>query len=216
MTTANKRRLPPIQTTAKRHCPQTKVLIDANDSKARLTESFLTKYEADSLLDDLLQCDSMWDTENLKCHTNKSKPRRKVSAFSDPGVSYTYSRRSETGRPWGRLASLKKSIEETLGIKVNFCHANLYQTGAVGLAWHSDDEDCIEQNSTIVSVSLGAGRDFAMRLKSDHKQKKVVHLTHGSLLTMEGKFQSYYQHTVPLRKRVSGTRVNLTFRKINQ
>jgi alkylated DNA repair dioxygenase AlkB len=39
-------------------------------------------------------------------------------------------------------------------------------------------------------------------------------LAHGSLLVMRGKTQTHWEHSLPVMKRATGARINLTFRTI--
>ncbi len=91
---------------------------------------------------------------------------------------------------------------------------NWYRDGSDKLDWHADDEPELGPNPTIASLSFGASRDFVMRLTRDHSTKLVIPLGHGALLIMRGAVQEHWQHAVPKRARVDGSRFNLTFRRI--
>ena len=82
------------------------------------------------------------------------------------------------------------------------------------MGWHSDDELSLGKHPVIASLSFGVARDFLLRRKNDHKDKQKLALKHGSLLLMQGNLQSKWQHSLPKRKRVDTTRVNLTFRSV--
>jgi alkylated DNA repair dioxygenase AlkB len=88
---------------------------------------------------------------------------------------------------------------------------NLYHDGNVGLGWHSDDEQSIEGNSAIASVSFGAERRFSFK----HKQTKEtisVLLENGSLLLMKDATQKNWLHGLPKSTKITLSRINLTFR----
>lgn len=82
------------------------------------------------------------------------------------------------------------------------------------MSWHADDEPELGNNPVIASVNFGVTRDFVLRRSDDHTQKIVIPLAHGSLLVMAGQLQHYWQHSVPKRKTVQGSRFNLTFRTV--
>ncbi len=67
--------------------------------------------------------------------------------------------------------------------------------------------------SPIVSISLGAKRDFLLK-PNDGGKTMTVALAAGSMLTMEGTTQQYYKHSVPPRKRCKAPRINITFRHV--
>ncbi|HCC81706.1 MAG TPA: alpha-ketoglutarate-dependent dioxygenase AlkB, partial [Methylophaga sp.] len=56
--------------------------------------------------------------------------------------------------------------------------------------------------------------DFVVRRKDEKDQKLIIPLKHGTLLVMSGELQQFWEHSVPKRKKVSGSRFNLTFRNI--
>lgn len=82
------------------------------------------------------------------------------------------------------------------------------------MGWHADDEPELGVNPLIASVNFGETRDFVLRRNDEPRQKIVIPLQHGTLLVMGGALQHYWQHSVPKRKRVKGSRFNLTFRTI--
>jgi alkylated DNA repair dioxygenase AlkB len=89
----------------------------------------------------------------------------------------------------------------------------LYHNGNEGIGWHSDDEESIEQNSTIASLSLGAERKFSFKHKQT-KQTISLLLKHGSLLVMKDATQTNWLHSLPKSEKIIKLRINLTFRKM--
>ena len=81
------------------------------------------------------------------------------------------------------------------------------------MAWHADDEKELRPDGAIASVSLGEARRFVFRHKAV-KEKAEILLAHGSLLVMRGKTQTHWEHSLPVMKRATGARINLTFRTI--
>ncbi len=89
----------------------------------------------------------------------------------------------------------------------------MYHDGNEGVAWHSDDEKALGKNTTIASLSFGAERKFSFRHKQTKQTVSLV-LKHGSLLVMKDATQANWLHSLPKSKKITRTRINLTFRKI--
>jgi len=113
------------------------------------------------------------------------------------------------------LETLCCRVEDALDMPrgtYNAVLVNKYRTGADHVSWHSDNGPIDRAN--IASLSLGAARDFNIRSKADERQKVTYYLESGDLVHMRGACQDLYQHQVPKRARVSGARINLTFRRL--
>jgi len=78
--------------------------------------------------------------------------------------------------------------------------------------WHSDDEESLEPNSTIASWSLGAERKFSFKHKQTRQTISLV-LERGSLLKVDT--QTNWLHSLPKSKKITGPRINLTFRTMS-
>jgi alkylated DNA repair dioxygenase AlkB len=111
------------------------------------------------------------------------------------------------------LLSLKKELEELVQSDFNSCLLNFYHDGDDGMGWHSDDEQELDPDAPIASLSLGAKRKFAFRHKQD-KTTIPLYLENGSALIMRSPTQQFWQHALLKTKAVSSPRINLTFRKI--
>ena len=139
---------------------------------------------------------------------------RAVAWFGDAPYHYVYSGVAKTALPWtSSLLELKTIVEETTGETYNSCLANLYHTGAEGMAWHSDSEALLKQDGAIASLSLGAERKFSFKHKATG-QKVDVLLQHGSILVMRGTCQTHWLHRLPPTKKVLRPRISLTYRTI--
>ena len=80
------------------------------------------------------------------------------------------------------------------------------------MGWHSDNEKEIDHEKCIASLSLGIQRDFSIR-HINNIDKKIISLNDGDLLIMQPEFQKNWHHSIPKRKKVKKSRINLTFRK---
>ncbi|KAL5259109.1 hypothetical protein ACHWQZ_G009535 [Mnemiopsis leidyi] len=100
--------------------------------------------------------------------------------------------------------------------KFNSVLIQLFENGDQSLPSHSDDEACIDDQSDIVTVSLGATRKLVFR---EANSGRVVHseqLKHGSISRMSKISQKYYRHEIPKDPQCSEPRASLTFRLIRK
>lgn len=96
-----------------------------------------------------------------------------------------------------------------------------YRTGNDSMGEHRDDEAELDPKTPIASVSIGEPRDFIFRhrdCRSKNSTRKIAPvkmvLENGSLLLMNWPTNVYWFHSLPVRKKVVGARINLTFRRI--
>lgn len=158
----------------------------------------------------------LWKQDNIKLYGKTIPLPRLTSWYGDPGKSYKYSGITSQPNQWNKgLLYLKQQTEHFSGVKFNSVLLNWYRDGEDYLNWHADDEKELGINPVIGSVNFGETRDFVLRRNDDNSQKIVLPLKHGTLLVMSGELQHFWQHSVPKRKRVEGSRFNLTFRNIN-
>lgn len=156
-----------------------------------------------------------WQREQIKMYGKHIALPRLTSWYGDPGKVYRYSGITSQPQPWNKgLLYIKERIEQATGFRFNSVLLNWYRSGDDHMSWHADDEPELGANPVIASVNFGQTRDFVLRRIDDPTQKIVIPLPHGSLLLMAGELQHYWQHSVPKRKKVKGSRFNLTFRTI--
>jgi alkylated DNA repair dioxygenase AlkB len=101
----------------------------------------------------------------------------------------------------------------------NYCLCNHYRGGEEYMGYHADDEASLDTTVPIASVTFGVTRSFDVRPRkktNDGKKSRVarVALGDGDLQLMFSPMQQHYEHAIPVEKRVSGERINLTFRRI--
>lgn len=156
-----------------------------------------------------------WEQDNI-CLYGKTTPLPRLTAwYGDPGKSYQYSGIAADPEPWNKgLIYIKKELEKIASHRFNSVLLNWYRSGEDHLGWHADDEKELGPTPTIASVNLGETRDFVLRRNDDKSRKIKIPLGNGSLLIMSGDMQEFWQHSVPKRKKVTQSRINLTFRKI--
>ena len=140
--------------------------------------------------------------------------RRKVAWYGDNDYHYTYSKITRKALPWTAEMSLLKSIiEEKTKENYNSCLLNLYHNGNEGMGWHSDAEKELKKNGAIASISFGAERKFEFKHKTTGEKISLM-LEHGSLLLMKDNTQINWLHQLPVSKKITTPRINLTFRTI--
>ncbi|XP_055462493.1 DNA oxidative demethylase ALKBH2 [Psammomys obesus] len=147
---------------------------------------------------------------------------RKQAAYGDAGLTYTFSGLTLTPKPWiPVLERIRDRVCRATGQTFNFVFINRYKDGCDHIGEHRDDEKELAPGSPIASVSFGACRDFLFRHRDSRGKRprrtvEVVRLqlAHGSLLMMNYPTNTYWYHSLPIRKKVLASRVNLTFRKV--
>jgi alkylated DNA repair dioxygenase AlkB len=155
-----------------------------------------------------------WKNDEAVIYGKRITTKRKVAWYADQPFEYTYSKTTKRALPWtNELLQLKALVEKRTDEQFNSCLLNLYHDGSEGMAWHSDGEKDLEKNGAIGSLSFGAERKFSFKHKASKESVSLV-LEHGSLLVMQGRTQTYWQHRLPPTKTVSTPRINLTFRSI--
>lgn len=157
----------------------------------------------------------IWKQDRIKIYGREIILPRLTAWYGDSGRVYTYSGIKSEPNTWNKgLLYLKDQIEQVAEVEFNSVLLNWYRDGTDSLAWHADDEKELGVNPVIASANFGETRDFVLRRKDDPSKKLVLPLKHGTLLLMRGELQSFWEHSVPKRKNVNGSRFNLTFRRI--
>lgn len=175
----------------------------------------LTVKQANHYLDKLLTT-IHWKNDEAVIFGRHIVTKRKVAWYGNDNYDYTYSRITRQALKWTKeLLELKQLVEAKTGDTFNSCLLNLYHNGEEGMAWHSDDEKTLGENSAIASFSFGAERKFSFKHR-ETKETISMMLEHGSLLVMKGATQTHWLHCLPKSKRITMPRVNLTFRTMIQ
>ncbi len=157
-----------------------------------------------------------WRQEEIKMYGKTYPVPRKTAWYGYEGFNYKYSGIFCNPEPWTKeLLGIKRVIESFLEeVDFNSVLLNLYRNGNDKVSWHADDEKGLGVNPLIASVSLGATRRFDLKHKTDSNEKLQLELKPGSLVIMKGALQHNWLHQIPVQKRISDSRINLTFRTI--
>ena len=184
------------------------------DGIALYYEKIVNDDEVKQLYESLLN-DIHWENERVIMFGKEIITKRKVAFFSDHSISYRYASKTKIGLPWtSTLITIKNRIESITKESYNACLLNLYHNGEESMGWHSDNEKEIITNSSIASLSLGANRKFSFKHKVS-KETVSIELEDGSLLEMKGSVQTHWWHALLKSKKVTATRINLTFRQMH-
>lgn len=184
------------------------------DGELYYRPAFLDSAEADCVFRQL-QDELDWTQEVITVVGRRVPVPRLVAWHGDPEAVYRYSSLDHLPRPWTKtLQILRDKVESASGHRFNSVLGNCYRDGEDSMGWHADQEACLGRDPWIASLSLGAERLFKLRHNRGVPALEL-RLGHGSLLLMGGSLQHRWRHCVPKSRRVSGARINLTFRLIH-
>lgn len=191
--------------------------------KLRLYPRLFSAQESARYLDALKQ-EVDWKSERIAMFGRSVALPRKTAWFGDPGMRYTYSGISVEPVAWTpTLLGIRARVEEANGSTFNSVLLNFYRDGRDSVSWHSDDEPELGEDPVIGSVSFGSERPFCLRRKAvragdpertNRDLRLTLSLQNGSYLEMGAGIQRCWMHQLPKRPRLTGERINLTFRKI--
>ena len=181
-------------------------------------ESFFAD-EAEELF---LQIDhtTVWETFQVKVFGKVHDQPRQSSYMADDLHVYKYAGFDRKPSEWSDPAQiLRKMLTKVVREispghpRLNALLLNRYDNGLHYIGDHADDENDLQEGAFIVSVSLGASRDFVFTHKKT-KEKVTMKLKSGSIVLMGGDCQKNWKHGVPKRMGVKEPRINATFRSI--
>lgn len=178
--------------------------------------NYLNESEAQELFK-FCMTDLPWTNRSIKIFGKEHEVPRRECFFNSSPFNYSYSGQQVLNQSFPKkIHDLLERIQRDFDVSLNCCLANLYRDGDDSNGWHADDEKSLGPEPVIVSISLGAAREFQWREKQKHASIQRQILENGSLFIMKAGFQESYKHCMPKRKRVNAPRVNLTFRKLVQ
>lgn len=167
---------------------------------------------------------ALWKTSLRKLTFQHKHKGRWVGLYGDAGterLAYEYSSRPNNvvlhpKKKTNIILNIEDAVKQLLrlkGLKVSkdafgMLVVNWYEDG-FGIPAHSDDEPSIDQNSPIISLSVGGSRVFKMTHNKSNRHIEVL-LTHGSVVAMLPGIQQGWRHEVLPG---TGERFNFTWRK---
>lgn len=129
------------------------------------------------------------------------------------GKDYIYSNTISKSLPFTENLTKYVIYANNMGNNYNMALVNWYENGNSYIGWHSDNEKQIKKQSSIMSITFGAERDFQIREKTNKKNKINIKLENNSYLIMGGDFQKEFQHQLPKRLKCKEKRINITLRE---
>tara|TARA_R110000782_G_scaffold159448_6_gene251616 strand:- start:341 stop:961 length:621 start_codon:yes stop_codon:yes gene_type:complete len=189
--------------------------IKLKDGEVWYMENFIPLDKANSYFKNFVETIN-WRQEEIKMYGKTYPVPRKTAWYGYEGFNYKYSGILCNPEPWTKeLLGIKRVIESFLPESdFNSVLLNLYRDGSDKVSWHADDEKGLGINPLIASVSLGATRRFDLKHKTDPDEKLQLELAPGSLVIMKGALQHNWLHQIPVQKRITASRINLTYRTI--
>jgi len=170
----------------------------------RLYRGWLAAPQADALLASIRRT-TEWRQERRVMYDRTVDVPREQAWFGDAEFC---------DRPFTpELDAVRAALEDLTGARFRYVLLNRYRDGADSVAWHSDREGAGLARPAIGSLTLGATRAFDLRPKADRARVISVDLDHGDLLVMRGETQTAWEHRVAKDPRITGERINLTFRQ---
>lgn len=191
-----------------------KIALNVPDSDIAYYPRFFTAKNATHYFN-VLKANTPWQQDTIRVFGKTHLQPRLTALYGNNAKSYTYA--NITMQPHAftpELLAIKAAVEKEVGVVFSSCLLNYYRDGKDSNGWHADDEKELGPHPVIASVSFGAERFFHLRHKRNKVLKHKMHLQQGSLLVMQGKTQTYWQHQIAKTARKIGGRINLTFRVI--
>ena len=180
------------------------------DGEVLFYPGFFSLAESDRFFATLLE-EIDWRQESIQLYGKRIPQPRLVSWHGEH--SYRYSGLTLPAQPWTpTLREIQSRIESVARVRFTGILLNRYRDGRDSMGWHRDNEKELGRDPVIGSVSLGATRDFRLRHFVEKHLKVSVPLTHGSFLLMRGATQHCWEHAIPKQLKITGERINLTFR----
>lgn len=184
------------------------------DGYANYIPNFI--HESNSTFFEKLVEEVNWKHDEITLYGKKIITKRQVAFEGDNAVAYTYSKQKKLANPWSHVVlELKQKLEKDLNTQFNGCLLNLYATGEIGMAWHSDNEPELEREGIIASLSFGPTRSFQFKHKQTQEKIEVM-LENGSLLIMNMESQQHWVHQLKKEPEIKEARINLTFRQFQK
>ena len=113
------------------------------------------------------------------------------------------------------LKSILNAIDKQYpSFSYNSAMITRYSDGSEWIPPHSDDEDCIAPNSTIMTISFGQKRTLQFESIMNTNMQENVTVRHGDVVTMSQLSQSHFKHSVPVDNDCKNLRISITLRKI--
>ena len=147
-----------------------------------------------------LERDALWRSEEMWMYDRMVEVPRLVATYQIEHLPE-------------RLEQAKAAVEAALGEAFDAVALNFYRDGSDSVAWHNDRTDELAERSTVALLSLGETRRMLLRTKSPPRKSLGVDLAPGSVLSMSGRAQDLWEHTIPKVAFEVRPRISIAFRQ---
>lgn len=131
------------------------------------------------------------------------------------GKNYKYSGVMHTSTPIpDDYNELIEYFSNRYDCEYNMMLINWYENGNHYIGFHSDNEKNLNFEAPIITISLGASRNFVIK-SNDKTFKKKIELKNYDVLVMGGTFQKTHLHGIPKQKKIKDPRISITLRVFN-
>lgn len=190
------------------------IALELPDADINYYPHFINYNESNTIYENLLK-ETFWKQDEITVYGKKHLQPRLTALYGEDQKAYSYSNIKMVPNAWTPLLqNLKSKVENICGVSFNVVLLNYYRNEKDGNGWHADNEKELGKNPTIASLSFGASRVFQLKHNEDKTLKRNLILENGSLLIMKGTTQEFWKHQIPKSLKLTGSRINLTFRII--
>ena len=145
---------------------------------------------------------------------------RSVAYYGDIPYSYPggeHQANSISSNPYLEKVVIPAVTDMYPWFRFNSIIVTRYINGSQNIPFHSDNEESIELQSSIMTISLGITRNLIFRPKTGDPRmsESTVPLGHGDVLLMSRLSQDVYEHSVP-KDFSKNTRISITFRYLTE
>lgn len=156
-------------------------VFDENELNVHFIRDFIQEDTADHFFKELQALP--FYTPTLILRGEEIKPKRKVLAFGDSGLSYAFSGTTISALEWTPLMlELRDQVEKQSGCSFNFVLLNYYPNGSSYLLHHKTNVNDLDESSAISELCFGAKRTLEFR--KPHCDDVRIAFDHGSMICM--------------------------------
>jgi len=160
-----------------------------------------------------------------KFNTERRDIRRQQVSYGDKHLLHSFCGNQMKINTWTpTLSKIRFEIEKALRVRYNFCVVNWRNDGHVRMGSHTDIEDGLETDVSVIRMSFGPERKFLFVHRYSHNPKErstlrepkfwvyKIRLPPGSLIEIKGRTDGFWYVDLPANADAKkNTRVSITF-----
>jgi len=160
-----------------------------------------------------------------KFNTERRDIRRQQVSYGDKHLLHSFCGNQMKINTWTpTLSKIRFEIEKALRVRYNFCVVNWRNDGHVRMGSHTDIEDGLETDVSVIRMSFGPARKFLFVHRYSHNPKErstlrepkfwvyKIRLPPGSLIEIKGRTDGFWYVDLPANADAKkNTRVSITF-----